>query len=152
MANKKIKIPEFPKCIEIMGVPWKIIVKPLKDDHEFKRSNCDGYCCIPVKTIVILDYTTDPTYDNETQEFVTESMKHVLRHEIVHAVFAECGLTDNAARFSGPWVKNEEMIDWIAAKGQVIYKLWEKAGCLSFMSPEDYMGWKTATATVVGGT
>ena len=143
---KKRELPKFPKYIDIMGTPWKIEIKTLTEYPDFERCGAGGFCIDAEKRLIILDLTSDPACTMETEKWVQTSMKHFLRHEIVHACLYECGLgSDSMSTGKRAWAKNEEMVDWIAFKGQMIYRIWEQAGCLDIMEPEEYLKWKVAT-------
>ena len=145
MSKTKFTIPKFPAFVDILGTPWKIEVRKYEDDSYFKKRGCDGYCSEADQLVVVCDMTTWPSFDDTTQsqDYLHNSMKRVLRHEITHAFLAESGLSDSSNDYHEGWAVNEEMVDWIARQGPKLYKAWEKAGCLSpMMSPERYLEWK----------
>ena len=141
MVAKKSRMPNFPPFINILGTPWKIIIRRLDDPFFKSQGNC-GYCSNPEKLICILDLSTDPSVKDETDEFLINFAKLTLRHEIVHAYFYESGLGNDALVLNRAWCKNEELVDWIARQGPKIYKTWQEANCLDFMDPERYVEWK----------
>lgn len=69
--------------------------------------------------------------EHEPIESVRLAQKQTVRHEIVHAFFNESGLMDNSLVYEGPWVHNEEAVDWIANQGEKILAAWQKAGALN---------------------
>lgn len=42
-----------------------------------------------------------------------ELLEHIVRHEVIHAFLAECGL-DSCTAPAEAWAENEEMVDWFA--------------------------------------
>lgn len=125
---KKLRAITFPETVSILGTPWRIEVRDRMKDKDLKDSNADGYTSFAERLIVISDLSIDPIFAEDEQSFIDELMKRCLRHEIVHAFLDESGLCGDAARFSGPWPKNEEMVDWIALQGQKIAKAWNDCG------------------------
>lgn len=116
--------------VTILGTPYKIAVKKYGEEEAFERRSIDGYCDSLTKNIVVCDMTTYKGWEHEPKETCEACQKEVLRHEIVHAFFAESGLSDSANTVDGAWSKNEELVDWIALQGEKIYKAWQEAGCL----------------------
>lgn len=43
---------------------------------------------------------------------------------------SESGLADSSCILDSGWAKNEEMVDWIASRGPLIYEAWREAGAL----------------------
>ena len=117
------------KC-SILGTEYTIIRKKYEDDHDFKDRSIDGYCDGLLHEIVFCDMTTFPGMEKEPEERCRILERATLRHEIVHAFFNESGLKDSAFLVDQAWVKNEEMIDWIALQGPKIYEAWKAAGAL----------------------
>lgn len=138
------KLLGFPPYVDIMGMPYLIEVKSSKEDRYFDEFNCSGYCESPTKMIRVLNDFEEPSKKWVSDEFAIRNMKRVLRHEIVHAFLNECGLSHDSASPSGGWAKNEEMVDWFARIGQRIYKAWEEAHCLDYMSIDAYIKWKAS--------
>jgi hypothetical protein len=105
------------KKVNIMGTTYMVSVTSA--DKNKLLNDCDGYCDRYSKTIVISDSMyKDFDTDEQRQSYVAK----VFRHEVIHAVLAECGLVENS------WGNNEEIVDWIAEQFprlQSIFKLWE---------------------------
>lgn len=116
--------------VNILGTPYKVLVKKYADEEAFNRRSICGYCDGYAKEIVICDMRTYKGWENEQEKTATEAQKETLRHEIVHAFFSESGLADSANIVEDAWVKNEEMVDWIARQGPKIHKAWTEAGAL----------------------
>ena len=110
--------------VDILGVRYEIRYISHKKDKRLRE--CNGYCDWSTKSIVV--EKTKPASDtlNDLKYFD----RKVLRHEIVHAFFAESGLRENALHYDGRWPNNEEMVDWMAMQGPKIYKAWEEAEAL----------------------
>ena len=90
--------------VNILGTEYEIVKQTEKENPKLKEAN--GLCEIYAHKIVLDDYDHfEPnSYDN-----LEEFDKKVLRHEIVHAFFAESGL-----RSSSNYAECEELVDWIA--------------------------------------
>lgn len=129
----------FPESIDILGSAWKIIVKKYNDDPYFKEKSACGYCSNPTRVIVVVDESTYPGSENESEEYIINSMKWTLRHEIAHAFIHESGLDDSSLVYNNGWAKNEEMIDWMALQGPKLFKAWSDAFCLEGMGLEEWI-------------
>lgn len=116
--------------VNILGTPYTVTTKKFDEEEAFERRSIAGYCDGMAKEIVICDMTTYKGWEHEPEETAIISQKETLRHEIVHAFFNESGLMDSSLSIDDPWVKNEEMIDWIALQGPKIYKAWQEAGAV----------------------
>ena len=116
--------------LSVLGTNYTIKVKEYSEEEYFKENSADGYCCWPAHEIVICNMKTYPGWEKATEEEASESQKHTLRHEIVHAFFNESGLRHNGLQPNRAWAVNEEMVDWIALQGPKIYDAWKKAGAL----------------------
>lgn len=127
----------FPESVDILGSKWKIVVKKYNDEPYFKERSACGYCSNSTRTIVVVDESTYPGSENESSDFIINSMKWTLRHEIAHAFIRESGLDDSSLVYNNGWAKNEEMIDWIALQGPKLFKAWGDAFCLETIGPEE---------------
>lgn len=89
---------ELQKCgkIAIMGQDYTIYINTAENTDYYGLTKTD------TKQIIISKQILDNI----------GSTMHVLKHEITHAMFYECGLMDYAA--------DEALVDWIAYKGFVI--------------------------------
>lgn len=86
--------------INILGTEYEIIVD--KNDDNPKLRNNDAYAELLSKKIVISQFG----YDDMTVENLEESVREVVRHEIVHAFFHESGLSC--------YCHDEVLVEWIA--------------------------------------
>lgn len=116
--------------VNILGTPYEIIVKKYDEEEAFSRRSIGGFCDAYLKEIVLCDMHTYKGWEHETEKTITTAQKLSLRHEIVHAFFAESGLQDNSFVVDSAWANNEEMVDWIALQGIKIYKAWQEADAI----------------------
>ena len=116
--------------VNILGAPYKIVVKNYSDEEAFKRRSIDGFCDNLQKEIVLCDMATYKGWEHEPPEYIARAQKQTLRHEIVHAFLAESGLEASAASPANGWAEFEEMVDWIAIQGPKIHAAWVEADAL----------------------
>ena len=89
------------KKINILGQEYSLKFENTRTDGVLKE--CDGECRWYKKEIVIDD------------ELETKHKKHVIKHEIIHAYFAESGLQK--------YREDEVIVDWIAWNIEKIQKV-----------------------------
>ena len=108
------------KCmvINILGTEYEILVQKEADNPKLEEAN--GLCEMYAKKIVIRDIELDKFCFDNLDAF----KKKVLRHEILHAFFAESGLRNNCE-----YAQDEELVDWIAIQFYKIAKAFKDAGC-----------------------
>lgn len=85
--------------LNILGQKYNVIIGDL---NEQELSDCDGICKQFDKEIVIRDqlYMAGDTDEGRKYRYA-----HVIRHELIHALAQECGVSyDN----------DENLVDWIA--------------------------------------
>ena len=97
--------------VSILGSAWTIQVRKSEEDN--RLNDCSGFTDWTKKQIVILDGRSESSL-RSPEEF----MKHVLRHEIVHAFLFESGLGDDWTHV--PAGHEETVVDWIAWQLQKI--------------------------------
>ena len=104
--------------VSILGTEYEIIEQTEEQNPKLKNNN--GLCEIYSHRIILnADIKEDEmTYDN-FQAF----KDRVLRHEIIHAFFAESGLRGNCN-----YAENEELVDWIAIQLPKINKVLQQIG------------------------
>lgn len=107
--------------VNILGSKWKIIEKQMSEDKNLE--NCDGYCDWTIKQIVICRMEDELGNLANMSEYI----KKVTRHEIVHAFLIESGLNECSGE-TDAWAKCEAVVDWIARQGCKIYRAWESVG------------------------
>ena len=117
------------KKVNILGTTYNIQKVKAGQDEYMDKMKFGGYCDGTSKDIVILDMRTLSDFENEPIEVTVEREKETLRHEVIHAFFNESGLKWNALPIEGSWVKNEEMVDWIAIQFPKILKVFRQLGC-----------------------
>lgn len=100
--------------VDILGTRFKIEFRDATKDEYMKKEHIDGYCSEESNIIVIADLKI--LYPDSTEVERVNYLKHLLRHEVLHAFLFCSGLTDCAHRYEGAWAKNEEMVDWFAVQ------------------------------------
>lgn len=120
----------FPNAVNVLGTKYTIEVKKYDDEPCFKEHGIDGYCEQGTHRIVIGDLHTFPGWEDESEDFIREAMKHTLRHEVNHIFFHESGLQESCSVYDGPWSRNESMIDWWAIQGVKVYEAWKSANAI----------------------
>lgn len=109
--------------IAILGAAWEISICEQGEDERLE--DIDGYTDWTTRKIAV--YNAKP--DKDSVADLSEHLKKVIRHEIVHAFLYECGLAECSCAVES-WAHNEEMVDWFAYRGPQIYKAWQEAGAL----------------------
>ena len=103
------------KKVNILGTTYEILSQT--EDENPKLKQAMGLCEYYSKKIIISKIKTETmTFEN-----IEEFKKEVLRHEIIHAFFAESGLKGNS-----PYAENEELVDWIAIQFPKIMKVFKE--------------------------
>lgn len=127
--------------INILGTEYRIEFR--KEDEDTILKDCNGYCDVTVKLIVIL---AEPNKECDYEDF-SFIQKKTLRHEIVHAFLTESGLFNNTYNVDAGWAKNEEMVDWFAIQSPKIFKVYSELGLLEGCSASKTT--MTAEATII---
>lgn len=99
------------KTINILGTDYTFKVDDLNNEELAQN---DGLCRIYDKEIIVraTDYMaglTEQSRQNRTD--------HVVRHELVHAVAQECGVS---------YGDNEDLVDWIAHIIPIVNKAFDE--------------------------
>lgn len=110
--------------INILGTEYRIEFR--KEDEDTILKDCNGYCDVTVKLIVVL---AEPNKECDYEDF-SFIQKKTLRHEIVHAFLTESGLFNNTYNVDAGWAKNEEMVDWFDIQSPKIFKVYSELGLL----------------------
>ena len=105
--------------VTILGTEYAIIEQTDEDNPKLKDAN--GICEIYAKKIVLNKIKQDTL----TYEKIDLLRNKSLRHEIIHAFFAESGL-----RGSSDYAENEELVDWIAIQFPKIASAFKELGIL----------------------
>lgn len=115
---------EFTDYVSILGTMYAI--RPLTQDEDEHLKDVDGYCDYYAKVIAVqkIEKTTPDSTANPGAY-----MKHIVRHEIVHAFLFESGVSSDSMQTEA-WATNEEMVDWFAINGTKVYEAWKNANAI----------------------
>lgn len=127
--------------INILGTEYRIEFR--KEDEDTFLKDCNGYCDVTVKLIVVL---AEPNKECDCEDF-SFIQKKTLRHELIHAFLSESGLFNNTYNVDAGWAKNEEMVDWFAIQSPKIFKVYLELGLLEGCSASKTT--MTAEATTI---
>ena len=122
----------FAEKVNVLGEEYTIEFKNSGEDQTLTgmHERAFGVTDCMRKKIILRDRSNDSAgWKKESEYSILEWTKKTLRHEIVHAFFAESGLHESA-RACGSWPRNEEMVDWWAFQGPKVMKAWREAGAL----------------------
>lgn len=89
--------------VNILGTDYEVITQTEEENPKLKEAY--GLCEMYSKKIVLSAIKEDVMNVDNIEAF----KRKVVRHEIVHAFFAESGLRSNS-----DYAQNEELVDWIA--------------------------------------
>ena len=107
------------KIVNVLGTIYTVRVEDSTKNPKMKNAN--GLCEMYSKELVV-----DPIEDqNGCYENLEGFKRRVVRHELIHAFFAESGLRSNS-----DYAENEELVDWIAIQLPKIAKACEVLGVL----------------------
>lgn len=106
--------------VGILGTEYEIVKQTEKENP--KLADASGLCEVYSKQIIIKDYDHA---DSKIFGNIEVYDKETLRHEIIHAFFAECGL-----RSSCDYAENEELVDWIAIQFPKMLKVFQEVDAL----------------------
>lgn len=101
----------------ILGTEYNLI----KGDETLKEINADGECQNYSKIIRIRS-PKDMLLPEDSDDVKKKRYKEVLRHEVVHAFFNECGLDS--------YSNDEQLIDWIAVQFPKMLKVFQEHECV----------------------
>lgn len=104
--------------VDILGTEYTIIEQSDKENPKLDDAN--GICEIWGKKIVLDSEMLNPHKMLVEQPGLFK--KKVLRHEIVHAFFAESGLND--------FCHNELLVDYLAVQLPKMFKAMQEVKCL----------------------
>lgn len=99
--------------VNILGTDYEIVVD--KSDENPKLRNADAYAELFSKKIIVSRFG----HDELTVENLEESVREIVRHEIVHAFFHESGLSG--------YCHDEVLVEWIAKQLPKLYVACETA-------------------------
>ena len=101
--------------VNILGTDYEVITQTEEENPKLKEAY--GLCEMYSKKIVLSDIKEDVMNVDNIEAFT----RKVVRHEIVHAFFAESGLRSNS-----DYAQNEELVDWIAIQFPKIAKAFKE--------------------------
>ncbi|CDB29270.1 uncharacterized protein BN490_00542 [Firmicutes bacterium CAG:137] len=106
--------------VSVLGTPYTIYQGDSVDFPDL--ADCDGYCDTTIKTIIVSDMSESAGKPGAKADLEHYKRK-VIRHELLHAVLFESGLSCNS------WGENEEIVDWFAIQFPKLEALFQQAGC-----------------------
>ena len=101
--------------ISILGTEYTIV-----EDDSIGEKNFDGMCDVFSRVITVRP--TDRLLDDSCSDSDRKSLKReILRHEIIHAMFGESGMSK--------WQDNEDLVQWITIMYPKMNELFSELGC-----------------------
>lgn len=111
--------------VNILGTEYTIEIHKVSKDEHMKKNNFMGYCWYDEKLIVIPDISEKEYFDFANNAAGTDFANKILRHEIIHAILYESGLSTCCE-----WANNEMMVDWIAIQFPKILQVYQEGCCI----------------------
>lgn len=109
------------KTVNILGQEYKIVESSEKEEPKLVACNAIGICERYAKEIIVDVHTLDnPT--SRSAKNLPAFKKQVLRHEIMHAIFHESGMSE----FS----ENERLVELLSIQLPKIFKVCEELDIL----------------------
>ncbi len=105
--------------VNILGTDYEVITQTEEENPKLKEAY--GLCEMYSKKIVLSDIKEDVMNVDNIEAF----KRKVVRHEVVHAFFAESGLRSNS-----DYAQNEELVDWIAIQFPKMVKVMSELNVL----------------------
>lgn len=102
--------------VNVLGTDYEIIEQSESDNPKLRGAN--GICEVYAHKIIL---NADVKEDEMSFENFQAFKNRVLRHEIIHAFFAESGMMENYS--------DEVLVDWIAFQSLKMAKAFKDAGC-----------------------
>ena len=115
------------KKINILGTTYSVFIG-IDPEENSSLGGRMGYCIPSSRKIVVADLEKVESWKEEPEEGRRMAVATTLRHEVIHAFFAESGLWSSSMEV-GAWAMNEEMVDWFAIQLPKIIKVFEQLGC-----------------------
>lgn len=104
--------------VDILGTKYTVMESDVTED--VRLDGHDGYCDNTSKVCVV-DRMPYKSINNVAD--VESRKKIILRHELIHAIFYECGLDTQS------FAADETMVDWLAIQFPKIAKIFLECGC-----------------------
>lgn len=140
---EEVKVIEhyyLPRTINILGTKYEFkilwVSEAYDTDADAKKladNGLAGYHDGYEKKIVISsldDYKYHPQFANASFNCKLQSIKEIIRHEIVHAFLDESGLKQETDSKDIPWQRNEVCVDWIAIQSPKMFKVFKECNLL----------------------
>lgn len=96
--------------VDVLGVKYLIIEDDIENDGE-----CDSST-----RIIKIDKSLNRVPNKDDKKDLKQYKRKVLRHEVIHAIMEECGLSVHAD------IHNEQFVDWIAVMYPKLKVMFEK--------------------------
>lgn len=106
--------------INILGTEYRIMTQTEEENRKLRNAN--AICEVYDKTIIL---NGSIQQDEDSYDNFDAFRRKVLRHELIHAFFAESGLRNNS-----DFAENEELVDWIAIQFPKIAKVFSELNIL----------------------
>lgn len=106
---------ENQTTINILGTEYEILYK---ETEKMKKIDADGLCDPSSKKIYIADISESGIFEDPT---VHQGI--IVRHEVIHAMLHESGLS-----FNSEWATEEEMVDFFALQFHKLADVFKKLG------------------------
>jgi len=117
-------MPEKEFKVNILGTEYTVYLKTGDECPKLDAINAGGYAEPFSKELYVRDVPREKE-DPRNVTNIEESIKGIIRHEMIHAFLHESGLAVNSE-----WAQNEELVDWIALQAPKLFKAFKEAGAL----------------------
>lgn len=107
----------------ILGQEYDVIDEASNSEYG-KLQDLDGYASFTTKKIVVAEFIPEMG----TDEDISYTRNHVMRHEVIHAFLCESGMRQ--------WAEDEQLVDWMAAQFPKIQKVFQKLHCKNLNDAE----------------
>lgn len=110
--------------LNVLGTDYTINIVKKEDNISMSTiPELEGYCDFTTKEIFVCNFLKpEVSKDSVNMKDLAIIMKHVLRHELIHAYFYESGFDTGIGNFE----KGEDMIDWFSLQEPKMRELFIK--------------------------
>lgn len=112
--------------INILGTEYDLCIGTEKEYPKLKDK--DGLCDTSTKKIIVRDME-DQKDDPDSLEDLETYKRKVIRHEIIHAMFYESGLSNE--------YNDETLVDWIAIQAPKLFTAFNESMSMTFHSQKE---------------
>ena len=122
--------------IDVLGETYTVYAVKKEERPSLFADERVGYCDRAVKEIVVENFPDEEGYPCRTEKTVKNQefmLNEVLRHELTHAFFGECGVGSDMD-FS-----DEMLVDWIALQAPKLMRLFCKAKAFSEQEMDSFV-------------